>query len=317
MAIPLRQSTEIKVRIGPFVDATDGVTPETGITLGAADQAEALKADGAATASIAAATWAAISGADGWYDLTLTTSHTDTVGELMIVVQDSSVCLPVFQRFVVIEENVYDMLYASGGDLGTTVDAIPTTAMRGTDSAALASVCTEARLATLTDWINGGRLDLLLDAIPTTLMRGTDSAALASVCTEVRLATLTDWINGGRLDLLLDAIPTTAMRGTDNAALASVCTESRLAELDAANLPADVAALNDVSVADIFTTQMTEAYAANGTAPTLAQSLFAIHQMLMEFAISGTSITVKKLDDTTAFTVTLDDATSPTSVARA
>lgn len=36
-------------------------------------------------------------------------------------------------------------------------------AMRGTDSAALASVCTEARLATLTDWIDGGRLDVLLD----------------------------------------------------------------------------------------------------------------------------------------------------------
>ena len=38
-------------------------------------------------------------------------------------------------------------------------------AMRGTNSAALASVCTEARLATLTDWINGGRLDLILDII--------------------------------------------------------------------------------------------------------------------------------------------------------
>lgn len=33
-----------------------------------------------------------------------------------------------------------------------------------------------------------------------------------------------------------------AMRGTDSAALASVCTETRLAELDAANLPTDIAA---------------------------------------------------------------------------
>ncbi|KKK65246.1 hypothetical protein LCGC14_2976080, partial [marine sediment metagenome] len=102
---------------------------------------------------------------------------------------------------------------------------------------------TAARMATLTDWINGGRLDLLLDAIPTTAMRGTDSAALASEVTAARMATLTDWINGGRLDLLLDAIPTTAMRGTDSAALASVATEARLAELDAANLPTDVAAI--------------------------------------------------------------------------
>ena len=51
------------------------------------------------------------------------------------------------------------------GALKALLDAIPTTAMRGTDSAALASEVTSARMATLTDWINGGRLDLLLDAI--------------------------------------------------------------------------------------------------------------------------------------------------------
>lgn len=49
--------------------------------------------------------------------------------------------------------------------LKTLLDAIPTTAMRGTDNGALATVCTEARLAVLADWINDGRLDLLLDAI--------------------------------------------------------------------------------------------------------------------------------------------------------
>jgi hypothetical protein len=43
----------------------------------------------------------------------------------------------------------------------------------------------------------------------------------------------------------------TDMVGTDNAALASVCTETRLAELDAANLPADIAGLNDVSTAQV------------------------------------------------------------------
>jgi len=128
-------------------------------------------------------------------------------------------------------------------NLPTDIAAIPTTAMRGTDSAALASVCTEARLAELA----AANLPTDIAAIPTTAMRGTDSAALASVCTEARLAALTDWINGGRLDLLLDAIPTTAMRGTDSAALASVCTEARLAELAAANLPADIDAVKVVT----------------------------------------------------------------------
>ena len=99
----LKQSTQLVVRVGPFVDVGDGFTPETGITLGAADEAELLKANGAATVDISGATWAAITGADGWYNLTLTTAHTDTVGELLVVVHDDSVCLPVFARFQVIE----------------------------------------------------------------------------------------------------------------------------------------------------------------------------------------------------------------------
>jgi hypothetical protein len=68
----------------------------------------------------------------------------------------------------------------------------------------------------------------------------------------------------------------------------------------------------------ILTRQMTEAYAADGAAPTLAQALFEIMQCLTEFAISGTTITVKKRDGTTtAMTFTLDSATVPTSRTRA
>jgi len=63
--------------------------------------------------------------------------------------------------------------------LKTGIDAIPTTAMRGTDSAALASVATEARLAEL----DAANLPTDIAAIPTTAMRGTDSAALASALT--------------------------------------------------------------------------------------------------------------------------------------
>ncbi len=65
------------------------------------------------------------------------------------------------------------------------------------------------------------------------------------------------------------------------------------------------------------TTATTESYAANGVAPTPVQMLYAIHQMLMDFGISGTALTVKKLNNsTTAFVVTLNDATSPTAAAR-
>jgi len=108
----LRQSTQVDVRIGPFVDVGDGFTPETGITLSGADEAEALRA-GTATLDISGATWAPVTGADGWYTLTLSTTATNTVGELVIVVQDDSVCLPVYQTFYVVEEAIFDALFAA------------------------------------------------------------------------------------------------------------------------------------------------------------------------------------------------------------
>lgn len=99
------------------------------------------------------------------------------------------------------------------------------------------------------------------------------------------------------------------------AAQDAIITEARLAELDAANLPADIAAIP--TVAEILTTQMTEAYAADGTAPTLAEAIFMINSTLNEFSITGTTITSYKLDGTTvAATHTLDSATVPTSRTR-
>jgi len=128
-------------------------------------------------------------------------------------------------------------------NLPADVAAIPTTAQRGTDNAALASVCTSLRLAEL----DAANLPANIDTLIT---RITAAVALASVCTPTRLAEL----DAGNLPADIAAIPTTAQRGTDgvdtapmrgtnSAALASVCTSGRLAELDAGNLPADIAAL--------------------------------------------------------------------------
>lgn len=65
------------------------------------------------------------------------------------------------------------------------------------------------------------------------------------------------------------------------------------------------------------TSAMSESYAANTVTPTPIQALFAIQQILTMFAISGTSLTVKKLDGSAAFVVTLDDGTNPTAATRA
>jgi len=113
MSLILKQSTAIDIRMGPFVDESDGKTPETGVTIAASDQAEVLKANGAATVAMTG-TFAAVSGSDGWYDYTVATGDVDTVGEVVFVMQDVSVYLPVFVRGYVVEEEVYvDMFAAS------------------------------------------------------------------------------------------------------------------------------------------------------------------------------------------------------------
>lgn len=121
--ILLKQSTAATLRVGPFMDATNGVTPETGITLGAADQAELLKHTGA-TVDISGATWAAVTGVGGWYDLSLTTSHTDTLGMLTVVVQDESVSTPAFARAMVVPAMVYDSLVGGTDTLDVQVTGL-------------------------------------------------------------------------------------------------------------------------------------------------------------------------------------------------
>lgn len=108
----LKANTSVKVVIGPFVDNSDGYTPETGITLGAADEAELMKHDAAAVTDISGRTWAAIANMDGYYNLTLTTGDTDTEGMIVIAIQDDSVCLPVRMEFMVMSEASYDSMYA-------------------------------------------------------------------------------------------------------------------------------------------------------------------------------------------------------------
>jgi hypothetical protein len=86
-----------------------------------------------------------------------------------------------------------------------------------------------------------------------------------------------------------------------------------------------VAALNDISAADVLTqvqTALTTAVAdsvpADGTRPSIAQAAYMSTQFLLERSVSGTTLTVKKVDgSTTLFTVTLNDATTPTALTRA
>lgn len=103
-----------------------------------------------------------------------------------------------------------------------------------------------------------------------------------------------------------------------SADLAAVKVDTAAILVDTAEIGAAGAGLTALAPAAILTTALTESYAADGAAPTLAQAIFLIQQSIGDFSISGTTLTVKKLDGTTAAaTYTLDDATNPTSRTRA
>lgn len=84
------------------------------------------------------------------------------------------------------------------------------------------------------------------------------------------------------------------------------------------SLSSGLVRLSSTGVADILTTQATQAYRADGSAPTLAQFMCETLAHLGEASISGTTKTLKQFDgSTSAMTFTLDSATTPTSITRA
>ena len=184
--IELRQSTARIVRAGSFVDPTDGVTPVAGVTLGAADEAEALKANGAATVDISGFTFAAVTGAGAWYNLSLTASATDTLGELIIVIQEAAAYLPVERKFMVVTQNYWDSKYSTDK---LQVDVVE-------DSVGFALDSTVAKEATKFDPAADtvARVTLADTTTANTDMRGTDSAALAAnTALEATVAALRDY----------------------------------------------------------------------------------------------------------------------------
>lgn len=112
----LRANTQVKVVVGPVVAVGNGYVPVTSLSLSGADEAELMKHDASSVTDISGATFAAITSADGYYNLTLTTSHTDTEGLLTVLINDDSLCLPVKQTFMVLAEAAWDSMVVAKDD---------------------------------------------------------------------------------------------------------------------------------------------------------------------------------------------------------
>jgi hypothetical protein len=198
--------------------------------------------------------------------------------------------------------------------IDTVVDSILVdTAEIGAAGAGLTVLATAANLATVAGYLDMEIAAILVDT-------GTSIPALIATA-QADLDTITgaDGVNLlSATQATLDDVPTTAEFEARTLVAASYFDPAADTVANVTTVATTTTNTDMLTAAAILTTQMTEAYAADGVAPTLAQSLFLIQQALTEVAIVSTTETIKKLDGSTAAaTLTLDDASSPTSKTRA
>lgn len=130
----IKADTQTNVTIGPVVSVSDGYTPVTTLSLSTADEAEIIKHAGTTVTDISGNTMAAITNADGYYYLTITSGQLDTEGRITVLINDDSLCLPVRADFEVVNANVYDSMYAAAATDYLQVDMIQVEGGDATDA---------------------------------------------------------------------------------------------------------------------------------------------------------------------------------------
>lgn len=105
----LRQSTAVTVKLGQFVDAADGFTPETGLTISQADIR--LTKNGGAFAQTNNSA-GATHDENGFYGVPLNATDTNTLGTLTVAVTETG-ARPVKEVFMVVPQQVWDSYFGS------------------------------------------------------------------------------------------------------------------------------------------------------------------------------------------------------------
>lgn len=221
----LKQSTSVTIKMGPFLDDTDGITAETGLTISQADIR--LSKNGGAFAQTHNAT-GATHDENGYYGVPLDTTDTGTLGRLRVAVAESG-ALPVWQDFMILPANVFDSIVSGsdyldvstvqveGSDATDQINAACDTALSDYDAPTNAEM--DSGFAGLNDLDAAGirtalgmtsnDLDAQLDALPTAVEIRTEMDSNSTQLTAIVADTNElqgDWTDGGRLDVILDAI---------------------------------------------------------------------------------------------------------------
>lgn len=138
----LRTNTATRITVGPFFDKTDGITPETGITVTSCkltltvDTAgvPTLVLDTAPTASGGSNDMVHITGDDaGFYDLELAAADVNYLGRALLAITDAAVHCPVFHEFMILPAMMYDSIVLGTDRLDTNVTHVADTSQTARD----------------------------------------------------------------------------------------------------------------------------------------------------------------------------------------
>ena len=302
----LRQSTASqKILLGSFLDDTDGKTAETGLTIANTD----IKLwKGGATTEASKNSGGATHIAGGRYYAVLDATDTNTVGMLEVNVHVAG-ALPVRRQFYVLEEAVYDALFAASAagyqvpiwaTASSTVNLSGTTVKTATDVDTVVNSVTfglsalKTLIDTLTAYVDTevAAIKAKTDNLPNDPADASDIAALFSTV-NTTLATIASYIDTevaaikAKTDNLpndpADASDIAASFSTVNTTLATIAsyidTEVTAIKSKTDNLPANPAAAGDIPsasvVADAVWDEVLSGHSTSGTTGAKLLSLSA------------------------------------------
>jgi hypothetical protein len=192
-------------------------------------------------------------------------------------------------------------------------------------------LATAAALTTIDDFLDTeiAAIKAVTDLLP-------DAGALTSLATQASVNTIDDFLDTeiAAIKAKTDNLPTdpadesnltaliTAVDDLVDTEVAAIKTVVDAIKLKTDSLTFTVANQVDANALtvdedEILDDALTDSVPADGALPTVRQALYMILQFLTEKSVSGTTLTVKKVDGSTSLmTFTLDDGTAPTSITR-
>lgn len=128
----LKTNTATRITVGPFLDKTDGISPELSLTVTSCHLTLVIDDAGVPTLVLDADATASGGSNDmvhvtddnaGFYDLEITAAQTNYLGRAILSINDVAAHCPVFHEFLILSAQAFDSLCGTGS-LSANVKAV-------------------------------------------------------------------------------------------------------------------------------------------------------------------------------------------------